>query len=401
MKVKITPSEIRGDVTAPPSKSMAHRLLICAALSEGKSVIGNIAYSEDILATLDCIKAMGAEVEIKDNTVSICGTSPFSVGESTYNCRESGSTIRFFIPISMLSEGISLFTVCGRLRERPMEVYEKIAAEKGIYYCLGEDGIFVGGSLSSGTYTVRGDISSQFISGLLFALPLCDGDSVIILTGKAESRSYIDMTLSAMSSFGVKAEWKSESTLYIKGGQRYKPRNLSVEGDYSNAAFLDAFNLVNGNVKVNGLFENSLQGDRVYKDYFALLKNGAPELDMSNCPDLAPVIMALSSELNGAVLKGTKRLKLKESDRGAVMAQELSKLGAEIDLYEDEIIIHKSELKKPEAVLSGHNDHRVVMSLSVLMSKYGGVIEGADAVKKSYPDFFSVIGSLGAEVAEI
>mgnify|MGYP003290756936 CR=1 FL=1 len=401
MTIEITPSQIKGEVTAPPSKSMAHRLLICAALSEGKSVISNIAYSEDILATLDCIKAMGAEVEIKDNTVSICGILPFSVGESTYNCRESGSTIRFFIPISMLSEGISLFTVCGRLCERPMEVYEKIAAEKGIYYCTGEDGIFVGGSLSSGTYTVRGDISSQFISGLLFALPLCDGDSVINLEGKAESRSYIDMTLSAMSSFGVKAEWKSEGALYVKGGQKYKACNISVEGDYSNAAFLDAFNLVNGNVTVNGLFENSLQGDRVYKDYYSLLEKGAPVLDMGNCPDLAPVIMALACELNGATLKGTKRLKLKESDRGAVMAQELSKLGAEIDLYEDEIIIHKSELKKPEAVLSGHNDHRVVMSLSVLMSKYGGVIESADAVKKSYPDFFSVIGSLGAEVTEI
>ncbi len=400
MTIEITPSQLKGEVTAPPSKSMAHRLLICAALSKGESTISNIAYSEDILATLDCIKAMGVAVREKDNTITLCGVSPFTVAECTYNCRESGSTLRFFIPVSMLSEKKSLFTGYGRLPERPMEVYEKIADEKGIYYSKTSDGICIGGTLSAGRYTVRGDISSQFVSGLLFALPLCDGDSEITLTGKVESRSYIDMTLSAMMTFGVKAEWKDENTLLIKGGQIYKGCNVSVEGDWSNAAFIDAFNLVGGNVAVKGLCENSLQGDSVYKEYFALLKEGAPTLDLSNCPDLAPVIMSLACELNGAVLKGTKRLKLKESDRGAVMAQELSKFGADIDLYEDEIVIHKKELIAPEAVLFGHNDHRVVMSLCVLLSKYGGEIDGAEAVKKSYPDFFEIIGSLGAEVKE-
>ncbi len=400
MTIEITPSQIKGEVTAPPSKSMAHRLLICAALSEVESIISNIAYSEDILATIDCIKAMGAAVTPKGSEITVYGVSPFSVGKSIYNCRESGSTLRFLIPISMLSEKESFFTGYGRLPERPMEVYEKIADEKGIYYSKNRDGIRVGGTIGSGSYTLRGDISSQFVSGLLFALPLCAGDSEITLTGKVESRSYIDMTLSAMMTFGVKAEWKDENTLLIKGGQIYKGCNVSVEGDWSNAAFLDAFNLIGGNVTVKGLCENSLQGDSVYKEYFALLKEGAPTLDLSNCPDLAPVIMALACEHNGAILKGTKRLKLKESDRGAVMAQELSKFGADIDLYEDEIVIHKSEIRKPETVLSGHNDHRVVMSLCVLMSKYGGVIDGVEAVKKSYPDFFEIIGSLGAEVKE-
>jgi len=400
MTIEITPSHIKGEITAPPSKSMAHRLLICAALSEGESIISNIAFSEDILATIDCIKAMGADVTEKDDEITVCGVSPFSVGESIYNCRESGSTLRFFIPVSMLSEKKNLFTGYGRLPERPMEVYEKIATEKGILYAKNEEGICVGGTISAGRYTLRGDISSQFVSGLLFALPLCAGDSEIALTGKVESRSYIDMTLSAMKKFGVKAEWKNESTLFIKGGQKYKSANAIVEGDWSNAAFLDAFNLVGGNVAVKGLCENSLQGDSVYKEYFALLKEGTPTLDLSNCPDLAPVIMALACELNGAILKGTKRLKLKESDRGAVMARELSKFGAHIDLYEDEIVIHKTGLRKPETVLLGHNDHRVVMSLCVLVSKYGGIIDGAEAVKKSYPDFFAVLSSLGAEVKE-
>lgn len=398
MTIEITPSQIKGEVTAPPSKSMAHRLLICASLSAGESIIGNIAYSEDILATIDCIKAMGATVSVNKDTITVCGISPFSVGESVYNCRESGSTLRFFIPIAMLSKSESLFKGYGRLPERPMEVYEKIAFEKGIPYSKKEEGIQVGGTLSSGSYTVRGDISSQFISGLLFALPLCEGDSEIILTGKVESRSYIDMTLSAMMTFGVKAEWKDDSTLFIKGGQKYESRNINVEGDWSNAAFLDAFNLIGGKVTVKGLYENTLQGDRVYKDYYSLLEKGAPVLDMGNCPDLAPVIMALACELNGATLKGTKRLKLKESDRGAVMAQELSKFGANIDLYDDEIVIHKNGLRRPGAALSAHNDHRVVMSLCVLLSKYGGTIDGAEAVKKSYPDFFAVFSSLGAEV---
>lgn len=400
MKVEITPSQVKGEIIAPPSKSMAHRLLICAALSEGESTISNIAYSEDILATVDCIKAMGADVKVKGNTITLCGVSPFTAGDSVYNCRESGSTLRFFIPIAMLSEKESLFTGYGRLMERPMEVYENIADEKGISYSLNEDGIRVGGILNAGRYSVRGDISSQFISGLLFALPLCDGNSEIILTGKIESKSYIDMTISAMQTFGVTAEWKKGNTLFIKGGQKYKPCDVRVEGDWSNAAFLDAFNYIGGNVTVKGICENSLQGDSIYKDYFTKLSKGCLVLDMSNCPDLAPIIMTLASELNGATLKGTKRLKHKESDRGYAMAQELSKFGAVIDLYEDEIVINKTKLRKPENPLCGHNDHRVVMSLTVLCSKYGGTIAGAEAVKKSFPDFFMKTKSLGLEVTE-
>lgn len=400
MKVEITPSQVKGEIIAPSSKSMAHRLLICAALSEGESTISNIAYSEDILATVDCIKAMGADVTVKGNTITVCGVSPFTVGDSIYNCRESGSTLRFFIPVTMLSEKESLFTGYGRLMERPMEVYENIADEKGIPYFVNEDGIRVGGVLDAGSYSVKGDISSQFISGLLFALPLCDGDSEITLTGKIESRSYIDMTISAMKTFGVTAKWKNERTLFIKGGQKYKSYNVNVEGDWSNAAFLDAFNFIGGNVVVKGICKNSLQGDSIYKDYFTKLSKGCPVLDMSNCPDLAPIIMTLASELNGATLKGTKRLKHKESDRGYAMAQELSKFGAVIELYEDEIVIHKTELRTPENPLCGHNDHRVVMSLAVLCSKYGGVIVGSEAVKKSFPDFFVKTMSLGLEVKE-
>ena len=398
MTVNIKPSKIQGKVTAPSSKSMGHRLLICAGLSEGKSEIKNILYSEDILATLDCLKAMGAEITEDGDSVTVVGTLPSrSVGDK-YKCRESGSTLRFFIPISMLSGAEALFTGYGRLMERPMSVYENIAMEKNIPYIKTDEGIKVGGTLTAGKFTVPGNISSQFISGLLFALPLCQGDSEIELTGNIESRSYIDMTIQAMALFGVDAHWKNDSTLYIKGNQQYKSKNLTVEGDYSNAAFLDAFNFIGGDVQVVGLDESTLQGDSIYKEYFELLRQGTPTLDIGNCPDLAPILMTIAAANNGCKLINTARLKIKESDRGVVMAEELSKFGANIKVFDNEIIIDKAELYTPKDDLYCHNDHRVVMSLSVLASVYGGRLVGAEAVKKSFPDFFDKVKALGMEV---
>ena len=397
MTVKIKPSKVCGSVKAPSSKSMSHRLLICAGLSEGESHIKNIAYSEDVLATLDCLGKMGAEITRGTDYIKIKGASPRKNSFCEYYCRESGSTLRFFVPLAMLSENDSTFTGSGRLMERPLSVYESIAREKGLYY-KNEGGILrIRGSLGSGCYCVAADISSQFISGLLFALPLCEGDSEIRLEGTVSSRSYIDMTLEAMEMFGVKASWKDENTLFISGGQSYQSRNLTVEGDYSNAAFLDAFNLTGGKVSVEGLREDTLQGDEIYRKYFSLLKEGNPVLDVENCPDLAPILMALAAESGGAVLKGTARLRIKESDRGAVMKQELAKFGADIEVYDDEIIINKTILTSPVEPLDSNNDHRVVMSLAVLCSKYGGEIRDAQAVRKSYPDFFERTAELGLE----
>ncbi len=398
MNVKINKCSLKGEITAPPSKSMAHRMLICAGLSQGESVIDNLAYSEDISATLDCLEAMGAEIEKGENAVKIRGFSPLSLTESRiFPARESGSTLRFFIPLALLSGCEHSFTGYGRLMERPMEVYEKICEEKNLAFTRRDGMIFVKGRLVSGDYTVRGDVSSQFVSGLLFALPLCGGDSRIYLTGKVESRSYIDMTLSAMADFGIKAEWENESTLFIRGAQKYRSGNFTVEGDYSNAAFPEALNYLGSEVRVRGLRELSLQGDRVYKEYFRLLSEGNPVIDVSDCPDLAPILMTLACALGGATLTGTARLKIKESDRGAVMKQELSKLGADIEIKENEIIIKKSPLHKSEFVLCGHNDHRVVMSLAVLCTLFGGEIGGAEAVRKSYPDFFGRLSEIGLE----
>lgn len=397
MTINIKPSKIEGRISAPSSKSMGHRLLICASLANGESCIENILYSEDILATIDCIEAMGAKVEKGNDYVKVYGAIPKRDGKIIYKCRESGSTLRFFIPIAMLSEEKSLFAGYGRLMERPMTVYESIAREKNLTYIKNGDGITVGGPLTAGNFKVAGNISSQFISGLLFALALCEGDSEIEIIGNIESKSYIDMTLYAMSLFGVEAIWKNENTLYIKGSQEYKSRNLSVEGDYSNTAFLDAFNYIGGNVKVEGLNENSLQGDKVYKEYFSLLQQGTPTLDIKNCPDLAPVLMALAVANNGCKLVNTVRLKLKESDRGFAMAKELSKFGADIEVYDNEIVINKAKLYRSKDDLYCHNDHRVVMSLAVLASLCGGILVGTEAVKKSFPDFFDKVKALGLE----
>ena len=396
MTVNIKPSCLKGQVTAPPSKSMSHRLLICAGLSEGESEIKNIAFSEDVLATIDCLEAMGAEIKISGDSVTVKGTLPKK--KATYHCRESGSTLRFFIPLAMLGEGTSLFKGYGRLMERPMQVYENIASERGIPYEKDSEGISVGSGLASGRYVLPGNVSSQFVSGLLFALPLCQGDSEIELTDNIESRSYIDMTIEALALFGVNAIWKNETTLYIKGNQSYKSVRLTVEGDYSNAAFLDAFNFIGGEVEVTGLCESSLQGDRIYKEYFSLLRQGTPTLDIKNCPDLAPIIMTLAAANNGCRLINTQRLKIKESDRGAVMAQELSEFGADIKVSDNEIVIDKATLYRPKDDLYCHNDHRVVMSLAVLLSLYGGRLMGAEAVKKSFPDFFDKVKALGMEV---
>lgn len=398
MKITIEKSVLRGKVTAPPSKSMAHRLLICAGLSEEESELCNIAFSQDILATLDCLEKMGARIEKTQDKVKIKGICPADIKESkSFPARESGSTLRFFIPLALLSDAQHSFEGYGRLMERPMEVYEKLCGERGLSFFRKDGKILVRGRLTSGDYTVRGDVSSQFISGLLFALPLCEGDSRIHLTGKTESRSYIDMTLSAMNDFGVQAVWENESTLYIKGSQKYKGGKFTVEGDCSNAAFPEAFNYLGSEITVEGLGESTLQGDRIYKEYFRLLSEGTPTLDVSDCPDLAPVLMSLASLLGGAVLTGTARLKIKESDRGSAMKEELSKFGADIEIYENRIIIKKSSLHKPESPLYGHNDHRIVMALAVVASVFGGEIEGAEAVRKSYPDFFERLIGIGLE----
>ncbi len=404
MIVKISPSRANGSVSAPPSKSLAHRLLICAGMSEGESIIHGISDSEDILATLDCLSAFGAKYERTGNgsTLKISGVNfKEAAPKSSLACRESGSTLRFFIPPALLSGNNTMFCGSETLMKRPMEVYKKLCSDGGMLFGCDGNSIIVKGKLRSGSYSVVGNISSQFISGLLFALPLCEGDSKINITPPIESRSYIDLTLAALDEFGVKASWQDEHTIFIPGSQRYKPREASVEGDYSNAAFLDAFNLLGGSVKTEGLKENSLQGDSVYSRYFEMIAKGSPSIHIGDCPDLGPIMFAMSAAKYGGIFSGTRRLKIKESDRAEAMATELRKFGVSVSVSDDSVVIYPSDFHAPTAPLNGHNDHRIVMSLSVLLSVCGGEIHGAEAVAKSFPDFFEKISALGIGVTKI
>lgn len=402
MKIKITPSNLWGTVSAPPSKSMAHRMLIGAGLSAGTSTVRGIEPSRDILATLDCLKQIGASYTYEAKTVVINGIGGQN-NKSTRElyCAESGSTLRFFVPICLLDGKKTVLKGSEKLLSRPMDVYETICRSQGIEYVHQKDCLTIKGRLSSGTYKVQGNISSQFISGLLFALPLLEGDSTIDIIPPIESCSYINLTIEALGEFGINVSWIDERTLHIPGGQKYIPCDVDVEGDYSNAAFFESLNYLGHNVSVSGLKPDSIQGDRVYQEYFPMLDKGTPTVHLSDCPDLGPVLFALAAAKNGGIFNGTRRLKIKESDRGAAMAEELKKFGTSVKIEEDTIVVYPADFHSPKESLYGHNDHRIVMALAVLLTKTGGIIEGAEAVEKSMPDFFKRLIELGAKVEEI
>lgn len=402
MKIRINEGKAKGIVKAPPSKSMAHRLLICAGLSKGTCIVHGIVRSKDVEATMDCLRAVGVKLEEAEGSIRVTGADIKNASAGKIlDCGESGSTLRFFVPLCLISGANAVLRGSKRLMERPLGIYKTMCEDRGLLFSQDETSLMVKGPLKSGNFKLAGNISSQFISGLLFALPLLDGDSVVTITPPIESRSYINMTISALALFGVEASWQDEKTIYIKGNQEYKCSEAWVEGDYSNAAFFEALNVFGGDVKIDNLPENSIQGDRVYGKMFDQLKKGTPALDISDCPDLAPILFAAAAAKNGGVFSGTRRLKVKESSRAEVMTEELAKFGVSSSVYDDEVIIYPIEFKKPSGELDGHNDHRIVMAEAILLTLTGGVIDGAEAVTKSFPDFFEKLKSLGIEVKEI
>ena len=284
-----------------------------------------------------------------------------------------------------------------RLFERPLGIYEEICRKQGL--CFEREGncITVCGPLRAGAYPIAGNVSSQFVTGLLMALPLLNENSSIEVTGDFESASYVSLSMTTQKAFGVCSQ-RDGNTFVINGGQCYEVADYIVEGDCSNAAYLDAFNLLDGDVKVLGLSCETAQGDCVYRDFYERFRAGNPVFDLSDCPDLGPVMFALAAVLGGAKFVRTARLSLKESDRVSAMVQELAKFGVTATVDENAVAIHGCELKAPTELLSGHNDHRVVMALSLLCSKVGGVIDGAEAVAKSYPDYFDELQHLSIDV---
>ena len=397
----VRPGRATGRVTAPPSKSMAHRWLIGSALAGGESIIRHLATSEDMLATSDCLRALGARVEgLESGTCTVTGLDGKTRGgaERHLYCRESGSTLRFLLPLCLLDGVKSVLHGSGRLLARPLGIYEDLCRERGIYFEQNAECVTVCGRLTAGDYTMRGDVSSQFITGLLFTLPLLDGDSRIKLTTHLESRSYLDLTLDALRTFGIRAEFVGEREIHVPGGQHYHAVDATVEGDHSNAAFLGALRTLGGDVTIEGLREDSLQGDRVWKRHMEALAAGCPTISLADCPDLGPILMAVAAAGQGATFVDTARLKIKESDRGAAMASELAAFGVPLTVEDDRILVPGGRLRAPDRVLDGHNDHRIVMSLAVLGTLVGATITDARAVAKSMPDFFEVLTSLGIDV---
>lgn len=401
MKIEIKPSTLCGEIIAPPSKSIAHRFLICGALSRGECRINGVSESEDMKATIGCLSSLGANVQREGDTVTIfCGLDPKK--EVTLDCIESGSTLRFMIPVALAS-GAEKITFKGseRLIARGVEVYQEVFADKGVRIEKDKNEIVVSGTLESGNYVLRGDVSSQYVTGLMLSLATLNSDSTIEILPPVESRPYIDMTIAVLEKFGVKIEEAEKNKFFVKGGQRFASGTYDVEGDWSNGAILFALNDFGSNVAVSGLDENSVQGDKACVEIFRALEKGNATIDLSDCPDLAPIAFVVAAEKNGATFTGTERLKIKESDRAAVMAEELAKFGAQVEVEEDCVVVKKCDLHSPEQTLLSHNDHRIAMSLAVLMTKYGGVLDGAEAVKKSFPDFFDVMKRAGAKVYEI
>ena len=413
------PARIGGTVSAPPSKSMAHRAVLCSALAKGTSHIENLEFSKDISATLAAAGQLCARVESGPADVLVEGLGHFRPVFGPVDCCESGSTLRFLIPLASLTGQSITFVGRGRLMERPQSVYETLYREQNLHFEQANGQLTVAGSLRSGEYTLAGNVSSQFISGLLFALPLLAGDSTLHLIPPVESLSYIEMTRAAQAAFGVTSHWLDDTTLCIPGGQQYHPRDYIVEGDYSQAAFLAVLGAVKGGITLTGLAAETLQGDAAILDILrrcgakftrteaGLVFEQAPlhgvDIDLADCPDLGPVLMVLGLLCEGTtVIRNAERLRIKESDRIAAMEAELRACGGVLSSEGGTITVQgcKPRLHAPEAPLSGHNDHRVVMSLTVLAlaADIPLAINEAEAVQKSWPHFFDALKPLGVEV---
>lgn len=389
MKIKITPNKLSGTVSAIPSKSVAHRALICAALSKGKTKFHNLFYSADILATINCLKELGMEFE---NETSI----PHPIKhKAVLECKESGSTFRFMLPLALALGGNFQFSLAGRLPKRPISpLYGELIKNGCTLSPEGTNPFVAEGQLKSGIYTLPGNVSSQFVTGLLLALPLLSGDSEIKIKGEIESAPYIDITRDVQEKFGVFTHFEN-NTFYIKGNQEYKsPKEFFVEGDWSNAAFWLSANKLCGGIEVEGLSENSKQGDR---EIIKILEKLPAEIDARNIPDLVPIICAVASLTQGeTVIKDASRLRLKESDRILSVCETLKNLGADITPSDDGMVI-KGKKALSGGIAESFGDHRIAMMAAIASIKCTApvIIEGAEAVEKSYPHFFEDFKKLG------
>ena len=405
MDLQITPKKLSGAVTPPPSKSQAHRLLIAAALAEGKSTLHNIARSQDIEATLRCITALGGSwTETSPGTLTVTGIGGrrFSGGElPRLDCGESGSTLRFFIPIALAVAGGGIFTGHGRLMERPQGPYFQLFDKKGIFYEQKDGVLTVRGALTPGEYVLPGNVSSQFFTGLLFALPLLDGVSAVVSSTEIESQAYITMTLEAMRQAGVPVAERPGLRSFEVLHAAYHPFAATVEADWSQAAFWYAANFLDSRVEIRDLNPDSGQGDKVVSEfYWQLARPGDAEIDVSGCPDLLPPLAVMAAVRSGTTrFVNAARLRIKESDRLSTITAALTALGAEVHEEPDRlIIVGKPSL--PGGTVDCANDHRIAMMAAIAATGCTGPVTvlGAECVQKSYPDFWEAYNTLGGDI---
>lgn len=419
---------LKGQVSIPPSKSVSHRAIIGAALAEGESIISNLILSEDTLATINCLRLLGADIdyfpEYADRYQVIIkgGLKQNFYLEQALDCAESGSTLRFLIPLAAAIGARCTFTGRGRLGQRPMDSYYEIFDQQKLEYTTANQclPLTISGKLQPGNFSMRGDVSSQFITGLLFALPLMDGDSKITLTTVLESSGYIDLTLQVLREFGISIDTVDYQEFIIKGRQKYQARNYTVEGDYSQAAFWLVAACMGNEVACCGLNPASLQADKAILSIIqdmggqivwldsntvtcrATQTNGCT-IDVSNCPDIAPILTVLASLSQGRTqIVNAARLRIKESDRIASITAELNKLGAKVSAQQDSLIIDGVAYLTGGAQLDAWNDHRIAMSIAIACtrSQSANTLSGHTSVKKSYPGFWSDYQNLGGVCKE-
>lgn len=404
MNIRIRPVPLHGAVTPPPSKSQAHRLILCAALAEGRSIIRNLAFSQDIRATLGCVSALGASwTEQESGVIAVNGIGgrEFTGALPHLDCGESGSTLRFLIPVALAVAGGAEFSGRGRLMQRPQKPYFDLFDQMGIKYEQKDDRLRVEGRLRAGEYRMAGNVSSQFFTGLLYALPLLEGQSQIIPTTALESEDYIRMTIQAQKLAGLSVE-ELPGGGYAVQGQCYRPMDVAVEADWSQAGFWYAAKNLGSDLTICGMDEQSLQGDRRIAEFAALLgREGDREIDASQCPDLVPPLAAMAALRRGDCrITGAARLRIKESDRLSAVTAALNAMGARVEEFPEELLIHGAGSLKGGAVIDCCNDHRIAMMCAVAATRAKGgetVLQGAECVRKSYPDFWQVYRALGGD----
>lgn len=413
----IKPSILRGTITPPPSKSLSHRAIISSSLCpEGESYIDNIILSEDIKATINGMRLLGAEIKIIENpnmlySLYIKGNNKKIQQKVTIDCKESGSTLRFLIPISLVLSEHTSFIGQGKLIERPLGQYYKIFHEKNIDYenNKGNLPLTIHGQLPSGIYELSGKVSSQFISGLLFALPLLNEDSLIRITDKIESKGYVDLTLDILRKFNVNIDNNNYKEFKIYGNSQYKATSYTVEADYSQAAFFLTARAIGNDIHCIGLNDKSKQGDKEILDIIERFKstNSKDEIiiDAAQIPDLVPILTVLAALKNNVTTKiiNAKRLRIKESDRLKAIACEMNKIGARVKELEDGLLIKGQSNLKGNARVNSWSDHRIAMSLAIAATKCQEeiILENYTAVNKSYPQFWEDYKSLGGDISEL